>query len=152
METLRGIAASGTVPEGTQQEGEASYCSRIEKSSGRIDWNMSAEDICARIRAYTPWPLAYTGHKGETLYILEAAPYTGPAPEPAGVDCPGRVLCADRKNGILIRTGGGILAARRLQYRARKALPWQAFLNGARDFSGIALGLEDNQSDEKLRS
>jgi methionyl-tRNA formyltransferase len=150
METLERTAEAGAVPWGAPQEGEASYCSLIEKDSGGIDWNLSAEDIDARIRAYTPWPLAHTGHNGETLYILEAAPYTGPAPEPAGSGTrarAGSILCADKKNGILVQTGGGILALRRLQYRARKALPWQVFLNGARDFTGARLGWEDERKD-----
>jgi methionyl-tRNA formyltransferase len=157
IETLRGAAAAGTLPGGTPQRGEASYCSRLEKKSGRIDWSMNAEVICARIRACTPWPLAYTGHRGETVYILEASPLNT-APDTVSRSCsgspdgvPGTVLCADKKNGILIQTGGGILAARRLQYRARKALPWQAFLNGVRDFTGARLGMEDSQTDENLR-
>jgi methionyl-tRNA formyltransferase len=52
-------------------------------------------------------------------------------------------LGTDKKNGILIQTGGGILAVTRLQYQAKKALPWQAFLNGARDFIGARLDSED---------
>jgi methionyl-tRNA formyltransferase len=144
IETLGRIAEADAVPQGTPQEGDASWCSRIEKDSGVIDWNMGAENIDARIRAYTPWPLARTCHRGETLYILEAAPYTGPAPETAGSGTrAGTILCADKKNGILVQTGGGILALRCLQYHARKALPWQAFLNGARDFIGSRLGSED---------
>ncbi|GHU14634.1 hypothetical protein FACS1894161_5320 [Spirochaetia bacterium] len=141
IETLGRIAEAGAVPEGSPQEGEASYCSLIEKDSGLIDWNMDAKEICARIRAYTPWPLAYTVHRGETLYILEASPCKGPAPEAAESGrWAGTILCMDKKNGILVQTGGGLLALRRLQYRARKALPWQAFLNGARDFIGAQLG------------
>ncbi|MDR0585868.1 MAG: methionyl-tRNA formyltransferase [Treponema sp.] len=155
-ETLSGLAAGLSrgepFPEGTPQEGEPSYCSLITKDSGIIDWNRSAGEIDAMIRAYASWPLARTGHNGQILFILEAAPFTGVAPAagtggPSALSAagtfPGRVLGTDKKNGILIQTGGGILAITRLQYQARKALPWQAFLNGARDFIGARLNSED---------
>jgi methionyl-tRNA formyltransferase len=45
----------------------------------------------------------------------------------------------DGASGILVRTGDGILAVSRLQYAAKKALPWRDFLNGARDFVGSRL-------------
>jgi methionyl-tRNA formyltransferase len=54
-------------------------------------------------------------------------------------DEPGRVLGMDKKSGILVRTGRGILALTKLQYQSKKALPWQVFINGARDFAGSCL-------------
>jgi methionyl-tRNA formyltransferase len=132
----------GNVPEGIPQEGEPSYCVLLEKKSGLIDWTRSAPEIDAQIRSCNPWPLAYAIHNGQTLNILEAASYL-PAVEEcnaamfsAAGDCPGCILGIDKKCGILVKTGGGILALTRLQYQNRKALPWQAFLNGARDFIG----------------
>jgi len=126
---------------GTPQQGEASYCTVIEKSSGIIDWNRSAPEIGAQIRAYNPWPLARTGHKGQILNILEAAPYMGESCAAGGGPSalPGRVLGIDKKSGILIQTGDGVLAVSVLQYQTKKALPWQAFLNGSRDFIGSLL-------------
>jgi len=55
--------------------------------------------------------------------------------------CAGRVLGIDKKYGILVKTGDGILALTQLQYQTRKVLSWQAFLNGARDFIGSCLGI-----------
>ncbi|MDR1058637.1 MAG: methionyl-tRNA formyltransferase [Treponema sp.] len=126
------------------QEGEPSYCSLLSKEAGRIDWSRSAAAIDAQIRAYTPWPLSFTQSGGDLLYILEAAPAggengaegSGAAPEAV----PGGVLGVDRDRGILVQTGEGILAVSRLQYRARKAMDWKSFLNGARNFTGSRLG------------
>ncbi|MDR1447108.1 MAG: methionyl-tRNA formyltransferase [Treponema sp.] len=136
---LRRIAAgkSQSVP---QDEGEASYCSLIEKDSGRIDWKRSAVEIDAMIRAYTPWPLSWTMEGERKLNILESVPYNaGDArPENASAE-PGKVLGVDKKRGILIQTGEGILAVSGLQYQTRKALDFQAFLNGERHFLGAKL-------------
>jgi methionyl-tRNA formyltransferase len=113
------------------QAGELSYCATITKDKGRIDWSQSAEAIDAQIRAFTPWPLSWTLHGEQYLNLLEAAPYTeAPCAEvPAGA-----VLGIDKRAGILVQTGDGVLCVTRLQYRTRKALEWRAFLNGAKDF------------------
>jgi len=118
------------------QEGEAVYCCQIKKEEGIIDWEKSAVEIDAQIRAYTPWPLSFTCLGEQTLYILEAQPFEAP-----NQAAPGMVLGTDREKGILIQTGDGILAVSRLQWQAKKALDWKAFCNGARDFIGARLGL-----------
>jgi methionyl-tRNA formyltransferase len=118
------------------QQGEASYCSLISKADGLIDWNLAASEIDARIRAYTPWPLAYTKRGDQLLYLLEGTALEGEG----SAEAPGTVLSADKTRGILIQTGRGVLALTRLQYQAKKALFWKDFLNGTRDFIGTRLG------------
>jgi methionyl-tRNA formyltransferase len=118
------------------QQGEASYCSLISKEDGLIDWNRGAAEIDAGMRAYTPWPLAYTRRESQVLYLLEGTVLEGER----SAEAPGTVLSADKARGILIQTGGGILAVTRLQYETKKALFWKDFLNGARDFIGARLG------------
>jgi methionyl-tRNA formyltransferase len=132
--------ADGEIP---QAHAEASYCGKLERADGLIDWRLNVLDIDARIRAFTPWPLSYTRRAGAELYILEASPYRGQAACPAEA-CPaeaGAVLGVDKNAGILVQTGDGILAVSRLQYRGRKALDWRSFLNGDRNFTGSTLGL-----------
>jgi methionyl-tRNA formyltransferase len=142
LEDLAAGVSSGrtAAPEEVPQTGEASYCSLIGKESGIIDWSQSAPEIDAQIRAYYPWPLARTGHNGQTLNILKALPWEGKPEIPPGLSRePGRVLGIDKKTGILIQTGNGILSVSLLQYQTRKVLPWQTFINGARDFIGSRL-------------
>jgi len=76
------------------QEGEAVYCREINKEAGLIDWNKSAVEIDARIRAYTPWPLSFTRLGNETLIVLEArVPESADgSDEAAGTAKPVRVL------------------------------------------------------------
>jgi methionyl-tRNA formyltransferase len=140
---IRRIAAEGRIPPGEKQGGEGvCYSALITKEMGRIDWNAGAAEIDRKIRAFTPWPLCLTRFSGSELYLLEGRPFAG---DPAGLPGfpenapPGTVLGADKKWGILIRAGEGIFAAERLQFPARKALDWRAFLNGARDFVGSVL-------------
>jgi len=135
---LKKIAAGKAqgIPQ-NQMNIEASYCSLISKEDGFIDWKLSALEIEAAIRAFTPWPLCRTIHNERELIILKAEVFNGSV-ESDGQ--PGQVLGQNKNYGILIRTGRGILAVSQLQYQAKKALLWRDFLNGARDFTGSILG------------
>jgi methionyl-tRNA formyltransferase len=129
---IREIAAKKII--GTaQNHGDATYCRLIKRKDGFIDWNKSAAQIDAQIRAFDPWPLSWTTHNNRELFILEAEAMAGEKSDKAGL-----VLGTDK--GILIQTGEGILVVRKLQYQTKKALIWRDFLNGARNFTGIKLG------------
>jgi methionyl-tRNA formyltransferase len=130
LEKLLPSLVSGNAPSLPQNNAQATYCKLISKEDGLIDWKQSAVQIDAQIRAYTPWPLCLTHHGGKELYILDARPLS----EAEHREAPGTVLAADKKQGILIQTGDGILALTRLQYRTKKALDWKSFLNGAQNF------------------
>jgi methionyl-tRNA formyltransferase len=138
--------ADGPIQGQPQDNREVSYCSFISKGDGCIDWSLAAAVIDARIRAFTPWPLSWTFHKGQYLYILEGAPYKRGETLIKKVEKvekaakPGTVLGVDEEEGILVQTGDGVFGITRLQYRAKKALAWRAFLNGARDFLNTSLG------------
>jgi len=142
LPVLRGIA-EGTLQGTPQNDAEATYCSIISKEDGWISWASSALDIDAKIRAYTPWPLCATHHGNQVLYILEAFPIHKPdldiTSSLAKEERPGTVLGIDKRAGILVQTGDGLLAVQRLQYATRKALDWASFLNGAKQFIGSRL-------------
>jgi methionyl-tRNA formyltransferase len=142
---LRGIAA-GTLRAAPQDHAAATYCSLIKKEDGLINWSHSAAEIDAQIRAFDPWPLSWTTHGDLRLFVLKAealgaealAESTNNAPI-----LPGQVLGKDKDKGILIQTGDGILAVSERQYWTKKVLEWKAFLNGARNFMGARLGINN---------
>jgi methionyl-tRNA formyltransferase len=136
-EVLRNIAA-GKVQGLPQDESMASYCPLIKKDDGIIDWKTGAAEIEARIRAFDPWPLCSTFHNGRQLFILKAGIYKNESGKYNSCK-PGFVMGIDKQAGILVQTGEGILAVTELQYQAKKALHFQDFHNGARDFTGSIL-------------
>lgn len=134
IKVLRGFL-SKTIHE-TPQSGEVTYCSVLKKEDGLIDWSLSAERIDAQVRAFTPWPLSWTFHNGEKLFILSARPVSrSNSDQPAGT-----VTGSDSADGVLIQTGNGLLGVTKLQYQAKKPLEWKSFLNGSRSFLGSCLG------------
>ena len=56
----------------------------VRKDEGTIDWSRSAAEIERAVRAFTPWPSAYTTLHGKLLKVHRAAVASRPAPAPAG--------------------------------------------------------------------
>jgi methionyl-tRNA formyltransferase len=128
------------------QEGTPSYCSMLRKEDGLIDWSASLLDIDAKIRAFYPWPGAFTYLRGMRLNVLEAFPFphvtfaAGPSSLDFDDPLPGTLLGLDKSRGIMVQTNDGLLALRRLQVQHKKALPYREFANGMRDLAGAVLG------------
>ncbi|RME39306.1 MAG: hypothetical protein D6793_01290 [Thermoflexia bacterium] len=99
-----------------------------------LDWTRPAEELERRIRAFQPWPGAYTFWEGRLLKVLraEALP-DSPAGEP-----PGRVVPFG--NGAAVATGQGLLRLVEVQLEGRNPLPVDAFLRGQKGFIGAVLG------------
>ncbi|MEW5817219.1 MAG: methionyl-tRNA formyltransferase, partial [Spirochaetota bacterium] len=129
---------AGTEKATSQDESMATYCSLVKKEDGVIDWSKSTVYLSKMIRAYDPWPKTWTTYKNKNLFILQAEPFKGEndfLQKKAGT-----VLSVDKDQGILVQTGDGILAVRKLQFQARKPLEGKIFINGVRDFIGSTLG------------
>jgi methionyl-tRNA formyltransferase len=123
------IAANREVPPGVpQDERAATFCGRFTRGDGRIDWRKSAAAINAQVRAYHPWPGAWTVVQGVTVRCtvtsLGGSGARGTSPPP------GTIVGTDKTFGILVQTGDGILGLTRLQRAGKKEAPWQDFLNG----------------------
>ena len=120
-----------------QEEDRASYCSLITKEDALMDWNLPAEQIDRAVRAYFPWPQAHTYWEDRKINILSTLPVVQGSREKQE---PGRVIGIDKKQGILIQTGEGILAIRRLQLQTKKAMDWQSFIHGNQHIISSLLG------------
>ena len=135
----------GEISGAGQVEEEATYCHLLKKQDGLINWEDGADKIERMIRAYLPWPRAYTRFGGLDLFLLEGgvlpSSYLGQNNvKVQGSPQPGGVLGIDKDHGILIHTGEGILTVKRLQLKTKRAMDWRSFLNGVRDFIGSRLG------------
>ncbi len=145
-EALRLLEDGRAVPR-PQDGASATFCGLLTREMGRIDWGRSAVDIDRLIRAFTPAPGAWTTFRGETLRILSASP-AGSDSETVRAGSvgegrrpkPGKILGVDKKRGILVQTGQGILAVTELQLQSKKAMDHRSFANGIRDFDGAFLG------------
>ena len=73
MQTLQELEHGG-ITSLPQVHDMATYCTKIEKEDGKIDWSKNAEEIYHMWQAYTPWPGIYTQYEGKRL-LLEDVDY-----------------------------------------------------------------------------
>lgn len=83
---------SGTAPRVPQKAAEATYAPKLEREHGLIDWSQPAAAIERKVRAFNPWPGAYTlvrddARRERKLKIYRAAIETA-APGVAGIRIP----------------------------------------------------------------
>lgn len=133
----------GAAPRVKQDHNRASYASKIDKSTGEIDWKMNSEDIYNLVRGVNPWPGAYTYLEGETLKVWMVS-INHPDSENDDNDIsgfePGAVVNADSESGLLVKSGDGIIAIEELQVAGRKRISAKDFLHGYTIDEGIVLG------------
>jgi len=140
MEALP-LYVEGSLEPRPQDPSLASYVSTVKKEDGLIDWTLHAVQIWRRVRAYNPWPGAYTHADGVILRIHEAWPLSVESGQPAGtvVAIPGAIEGAARDAGFAVQTGNGLLAVLRLQKEGRREMAANDFLRGERGFLGRRL-------------
>jgi len=143
-ETLAGWLRGEIQPQ-PQDDSLATKAPLLKKEHGAIDWSLPAAEIWRRVRAYNPWPGAYTTVDGALLHIWEARPLADGGAPPGTV-----VTLTPEQHAHLpegsgpgafgVTTGDGVLAVLVAQREGRKALSAGEFLRGMRGFIGRRLG------------
>ena len=117
-----------------QNDADATYCRKIVKEDGHIDWNKPAEQIERMVRAYQPWPTAYTFINDMRIKILKAAWI----PASAGMTKENGVLTFDDGH-IYIGTGEGTLEVLELQPEGKKPMSAKDYINGNKQLESVKL-------------
>ncbi|MDD5435968.1 MAG: methionyl-tRNA formyltransferase [Candidatus Omnitrophica bacterium] len=119
-----------------QDGSKATYAPKLRKEDGLIDWDEPGAVIHNKVRGFVPWPGAYTYYDGKILKILRTE-----VVDIARDDLEtGEVADIIKDKGIVVRTGSGCLAIRRLQLEGKKEMDADAFVRGHK----IAMGYKFN--------
>ncbi len=110
-----------------QDSAKASFAKKLKKTDGRIDWNLDAQTLCNRIRAFALWPVCYTFYEEKRLLIARAEILPKSSRHPA---VPGTVLEASAEKGISVATQTDPLRILELQLEGKKRLSAREFLKG----------------------
>lgn len=128
----------GPLPFVEQDDAAASYCRKLEKDDGALDFNAPAAQLAARINGLYPWPSCAVEINGQIVKLgLADAPESDAPLAEATTDTigarigaqPGEVLGVDR-DGLLVATGAGTLRLRKLQRPGGRMLAASEFLRG----------------------
>ena len=136
VETLPAYLLGDLIPR-PQPEAGVTYAGQLRKKDGLLDWSLSAVELDRRVRAFTPWPGAFTMWRGRRLKVLRAAPLPGWR----GDVPPGTVVSL--ADGVAVATGDGALRLKEVQLAGKRPMDAAAFLRGQRDFVGSRLSEND---------
>lgn len=129
VRTLPSIGDGTAVRTPQPAESTTPYCRMIRKDAGIIDWKDEAIAIARRVRAFAPWPSAYTFLDGKTFKIWEAET----AFEETGL-APGEFHVRDGK--MIVQTGRGQIIPIEVQIEGKKRMAVGDFLRGYRVQAG----------------
>lgn len=124
LETIPGYVA-GQIPPRPQSQ-EVSYAPKIKKEDGQIDWRLPAQTILNRLRAFTPWPGAFTFFNTASRPCLLKIWQAGAVEETGAA---GEILSA-AESGIVVACGKGALRVVELQREGGRRMTAKEFLTG----------------------
>jgi len=133
VDMLPAYLSGNLVPRNQPDEG-ATYARQLRKEDGLLDWSLPAIELDRRIRAFTPWPGAFTTWHGRTLKVLQATPLPATRQDVP----PGTVVALG--DGAAAVTGSGALSLEEVQLAGKRSIDIDAFLRGQRGFVGSRLG------------
>lgn len=122
---LPGIAA-GTQEFTPQDDARATYCRRLDKTDGVLDFHAPAASLAARINGLAPWPGCSVEINSQAVKVGLADMVSLPAYEPAA---PGEVMGL-HEGGLLVGTGERKLRLLQLQRAGGRMLRADEFLRG----------------------
>ncbi len=147
VETLARLEA-GPIEETPQDESLSTYAPMLSKEDGRIDWTLPAGEIARRVRAFDPWPVAWTvTPRSARLRLWRVAAAQGIA---GGV--PGTIEAPPRGEGgpeggagpaaLVVCGEGTALTLFDVQPEGRRRMTAQEALSGRHLIAGDRLGGE----------
>ena len=110
-----------------KQEGEFTLAPMLDKGMAKIDWNKSAKEIKNLVRGLNPIMGAYTFLDGKKIKLWKVDIANDvEAKEKANGD----IVLADKKKGLFIKTGDGVISVLEIQGENSKRMDIKSFLNG----------------------
>ncbi len=124
----------GQIKPQAQDDTQASYIKMFTKQDGLIDWSQPAAAIERQVRAFIPWPSAWTWLKGKQLKILAVAP------EPLDVNTykPGKTFIYNKE--LAVQCGQDALLIKALQLEGKNTVASADFIRGYQADIGAVLG------------
>jgi methionyl-tRNA formyltransferase len=130
--------AAGTLTFTPQDDAAATFCRKLQKDDGVLDFSVAATVLAARVNGLFPWPGCVMEISGQSIKLgladvavsdggeTGAASELGSGPHRRAA---GEVIGANRE-GLLIATGEGVLRIRRLQRPGGRMLSAAEFIRG----------------------
>jgi methionyl-tRNA formyltransferase len=110
-----------------QDESKMSHYPMLDKDSGHISFDSSAQDIVNLCRGFNPWPVAYVNlDEMNRLKVYKASIAQGDFAAYNNGD----IISCDSKNGLIVKCGDGAVSLDIIQSAGTKAMPAKDYLRG----------------------
>ena len=124
----------GKIHPKAQKEIGIKYANKIEKTEAEINWDLDANAICNKIRAFDPFPGAFTFIDTEIIKVISATPQNYSHDR-----IPGTIIDVQKK--ILVACAhNSVLEINLLQKPGKKVINASEFLNGTKLKIGETFG------------
>lgn len=133
VETSRLIEENKITPE-KQDDSKATYAFKIKPEEELVEWGSTAECVHNHIRAFDPYPGAYSTIRGHRIKI-----FSSHIVKNTGSGNVGEII-AIKKEGLEIQTSKGTVIIKDLQPANKKRMSAFDFANGARITKGLKFG------------
>ncbi|MDK2778222.1 MAG: methionyl-tRNA formyltransferase [Pseudomonadota bacterium] len=115
LATLQKLEAGELQPE-QQNDAQACYAHKLSKQEALLDWSQPAATLALRVRAFNPFPMAYTLLGDERIRVLMAEPLTKVTHL-----LPGTIANVSAQ-GLDVACAEGVLRITRLQLAGKKPM------------------------------
>ncbi|HCX63873.1 MAG TPA: methionyl-tRNA formyltransferase [Eubacteriaceae bacterium] len=113
-----------------QSDQDATYASKIDRETGKVDFRKTTTEVHNIIRGTDPYPGAYALLEGKKVKLFDAIKKEDSS------DCePGTIRYCD-SNGLWIKTADGAVVVRKIQFPGKKALRVEEYLRGNENLIG----------------
>ncbi len=123
LQTLTLLQAGEAIAE-KQDDTLANYAHKLTKEEALINWSLPAKDIDLNVRAFNPFPCAYTLLGDQRIKVWQAV-----ALEEATTLLPGTIARVSTE-GVDIATGTGLVRLLNVQLAGKKAMAIADVVNG----------------------
>ena len=115
-----------------QDEALSTYAAKLDKAEAELNWQLSAQVLDRKIRAYNPWPVAQftftENNKEHRIRVWQADIVNNQSKQ-----APGTIIAAD-KTGITVATADQAIKLTQLQIPGKKAMLVADILNSKSDW------------------
>ncbi len=117
----------GEIQPQEQVHSQATYCQQIVKDQARLNWQSSADHLQAQIRAFYPWPVAWTTHQGKRVKIFPPTKVNSLSLKPGQVQL--------QNNQVLVGCGQASLELSQIQVEGKTPMEARTWLQSVGDLT-----------------
>lgn len=120
-----------------QDENKATYANKIQKIDAEFSWSDTALSIHNKVRALSSWPGVFTRISEKTLKIKKTKLVGSSGVIMDSTTFDGDILDIDRKLGLFVKTGDGVILIERVQALGKAEMNVIDFVNGNKIIKGM---------------